>query len=298
MDYYKKYNKYKRKYTDYKKFTKKQEKNGEIQFILFGDILTGHNVWFRKMNNKKINFVKKLKNLGKVIILKPNYINFMNYSKMSEGPSSYYKSGNKNINFTIEDLQYEKYSEWVYRQIDKNIKYIAIGLDQGCHFAKHFCNQYKEQCMALYILIDRNLTKNSYEKAFHSENNYNFIKNIVGDDYEKYIIENITNDTIKDLLNKIKMLDDNEKYIQLLNGICKGIIRSQYEKIQKMQVKTIVFSDANTLTPEKLNENIQFNINSDDKIKYFYVIDDAPYLIHGKYAGNIYNSIYCLYKNI
>ena len=34
-----------------------------------------------------------------------------------------------------------------------------------------------------------------------------------------------------------------KKYIELLNGLCKGIIRSQYDKIKKMNVKTIVYSD-------------------------------------------------------
>ena len=38
----------------------------------------------------------------------------------------------------------------------------------------------------------------------------------------------------------------------LLNGLCKGIIRSQYNKIQKMKVKTIAYSDSKTLTPEKI----------------------------------------------
>ena len=66
--------------------------------------------------------------------------------------------------------------------------------------------------------------------------NYNFIKNIVGNYYEKYIIENLTNDVISDLLEKIKNNKQSEIYIVLLNGLCKGIIRSQYGKITKMNV--------------------------------------------------------------
>jgi len=48
-----------------------------IQIILFGDVMVGHNVWFRDENNNKIDFVEKLKKIGKVIILKPDYINFI-----------------------------------------------------------------------------------------------------------------------------------------------------------------------------------------------------------------------------
>jgi len=260
-----------------------------IQFILFGDVMTGDSVWFKDKNSNKIDFVNKLKKLGKVIILKPNYINFMKYSK-----NYFYKTNYKKIKFNIEDLYFENYSEWIYNQIDKEKKYIAISLDQGCHFAKYFCNQYSNNCIALYVLIDNNFTKQSYEKIFHSEINYNFIKNIVGSKYKKYIIENLTNKKIHKLLKKIKKLKDNEKYIQLLNRLCKGIIRSQYNKITKMNVKTIVYSDSKTLTPAKLQENIDFNKKSYDKIIYYYINDDSEYIIHGKYADEILNNIYGL----
>jgi hypothetical protein len=275
----------------------------DLQFILFGDVMTGHGVWFHDNQNKEIDFVDKLKQLGDVIILKPNYVNFMNCSKTKNNKGNkFYKSKLDDLEFTIEDLQFENYADWVHSQIDPDTKYIAIGLDQGCHFAKFFCNKYKKNCIALYILIDRNFTKKSYEKTFHSESNYDFIKSIVGNDnYEKYLIENLTNDVIRDLLDKIKSLDDNEKYekyIDLLNGLCKGIIRSQYNKIKKLDVKTIIYSDSKVLTPEKIQENIDFNEKSKDKIIYYYVIDDSEYLIHGKYADEIYNNIFGLVKNL
>ena len=83
---------------------------------------------------------------------------------------------------------------------------------------------------------------------FYSDMNYDFIKSIVGEkNYEDYIIENLTNKTITDLLNKIKKTKD-DKYMQLLNGLCKGIIRRQYDKIKEMKVKTIIYSDSKTLT--------------------------------------------------
>jgi hypothetical protein len=220
----------------------------------------------------------------------------MKYSNNNKGVNRFYKTNLKNINFTIEDLHFENYSNWVKTHIDLRKKYIAIGLDQGCHFAKYFCNQYQDNCIALYILIDRNFTKKSYENTFHSIQNYDFIKNIVDsnkvNEYQKYIIENLTNDIIKNLLNKIKKLEDNEKYIDLLSGLCKGIIRSQYDKIQQLNVNTIIYSDAKTLTPQKIEENIEFNKKSNNNILYYYVIDDNDYLIHGKYADEIYNNIF------
>ena len=83
---------------------------------------------------------------------------------------------------------------------------------------------------------------------------------------------------ISDLLEKIKNNKQSEKYIVLLNGLSKGIIRSQYGKIIKMNVKTIIYSDVLTLTPEKLDANIKFNKKSNNKILYHYVIDDNEYL--------------------
>lgn len=80
--------------------------------------------------------------------------------------------------------------------------------------------------------------------------------------------------------------------------MCKGIIRSQYDKIQKMNVKTIIYSDSKTLTPEKLQENLDFNERSKNKIIYYYIIDDSEYLIHSKYKNEIYNNIYGLVKNL
>lgn len=300
MDYKDKYIKFKTKYLELKNTGVNYRIGGakkDLQFILFGDVMSGHQVWFYDKDNDEIDFIKKLKKLGDVIILKPNYVNFMNYTKAKGSGNLFYESGVKQINFRIEDLYFENYSKWVHNQIDPNKKYIAIGLDQGCHFAKYFCNLYPNNCVCLYILIDRNFTKKSYEKTFHSDTNYNFIKSIVGDNYEDYIIENLTNKTIGDLLDKIKKTKD-DKYVQLLNGLCKGIIRSQYDKINEMKVKTIAYSDSKTLTLEKLQENNEFNEKSNNKIIYYYIVDDAQYIIHGKYKNEIYNNIYGLVKNL
>jgi hypothetical protein len=292
MNYLDKYIKYKTKYFEFKNIGVNNMTGGankDLQFILFGDVMTGHQVWFHDKHNRKIDFIKKLKKIGEVIILKPNYVNFMNYTKEKEKEKEkatgnlYYKSGIKNIDFNIEDLHFENYAKWVYNQIHPNKKYIAIGLNQGSHFAKYFCNEYPINCVRLYILTDRNFTQKSYEKTFYSETNYDLIKSIVGSDWKNYIIENLTNKTIGNLLNKIKDTND-INYVQLLNGLCKGIIRSQYAKIKKMNVETIVYSNYNTMTPEKLQENLDFNEKSDNKIIYYYVLDDSEYLIHGKYS--------------
>lgn len=293
--YKQKYLKYKSKYLNLKM---QQGSKNNVEFILFGDVMTGSNIWFYDFDENKINFVDKLKELGNVIILNPNYVNFMRYGKENkENPNRLYAPKKGDIHFKIEDLQFENYADWVYNQINKNKKYVAIGLDQGAHFAKYFVNKYNDNCLALFILRDRILTKENYEKVFHSQTNYDFIKSIVGNNWEKYIIENLTNDIIDELLHKIINEKDNDKYIDLLNGICKGIIRNQYNKIKYMKVKTFIYSDIETATPEKIELNKKFNKESNNKIIYYYVIHDTDYLIHGKYENEIYARINYLVNN-
>jgi hypothetical protein len=82
MDYKDKYIKYKIKYLELKNTDINNQIGGgkkDLQFILFGDVMTGHSVWFHDKDKTKIDFVKRLKKLGNVIILKLNYVNFMNW---------------------------------------------------------------------------------------------------------------------------------------------------------------------------------------------------------------------------
>ena len=121
-----------------------------VQFILFSYVMTGHKCWYGNQNyGYDTHFVSHLNGLGKVIIPKPNYVNFMRYSRQKPN----IKDGNRifatdegEIDFTIEDLQFENYAKWVYEQIDTGDRYIVIGLDQGCHHAKFFANKYHENC--------------------------------------------------------------------------------------------------------------------------------------------------------
>lgn len=68
------------KYLKYKsKYLTSQYGGGakKCQIILFGDVMTGHDVWFHDEFGNNIDFVKRLSKIGKIIILKPKYVNFM-----------------------------------------------------------------------------------------------------------------------------------------------------------------------------------------------------------------------------
>lgn len=274
--------------------------NTIVQFILFGDVMTGYKQWYYNKNNKKIEFVKRLKKLGNVIVLKPNYVNFMGVStKKNLNDYNRFYSTKKNLNdyyFTKDDLMFENYSKWVFDQIDQNIPYVAIGNEQGSHFAKHFCNKYSHKCMKLYILIDRNFTKESYERTFLSESNYEILRKIIGDKWENFKIPNITNNEINFLLKKIIKTKD-DKYINLLNAICKGIIRSQYDKVKSINVNTMIYSDVEALTKEKLELNKTIMNNNKGKIFYNYIFRDDHFFIFHSIGNHILNEIYGFVKN-
>lgn len=268
--------------------------NSKVQIILFGDVMTGSDCWFYDLDRNKLDFVDKLRKLGNVIVLNPSYVNFMRYSRIIPSftdANRKFTPKEGNIKFTLEDLQFETYAKWVYQQIDPEIKYVAIGLDQGAHFAKFFVNTYSKNCVALFILIDRLFTKENYIKTFESQNTLDWLKSVAGPDWEKYKIKNVTDSTISDLLYKIRNEKENEPYIDLLNGICKGIIRSQYDKVKSMKVNTIIYSDLKTLTPEKIKLNEEFAKKSDEKIIYYYINDEAYYPFYGYYQSNIFDNI-------
>tara|TARA_B100001989_G_C24090334_1_gene246784 strand:- start:278 stop:481 length:204 start_codon:yes stop_codon:yes gene_type:complete len=54
--------------------------------------------------------------MGEVFIPKPNFVNFRKYANYDKNTGY-----GKDINFTLEDLKFEKYAKWIYDQI--NIKY-------------------------------------------------------------------------------------------------------------------------------------------------------------------------------
>ncbi len=64
MDYKDRYIKYKTKYLEFKNLNMIGGAKKDLQFILFGDVMTGHQVWFHDKDNIEIDFIEKLKKLG------------------------------------------------------------------------------------------------------------------------------------------------------------------------------------------------------------------------------------------
>lgn len=260
-----------------------------VLFILISDIDKSWNSWYEWIpynSNKKLksNFVSKLENLGKVFIPKPNFVNFRKFSNYDNN-----KGYGKDIYFKIEDLEFENYAEWIYNQIEyKDEKFIVIGFEQGCHHAKFFANKYYKQTIACFILGDRILTKENYEKI-QNEAYKNLLKEYFSENWEKYTINNITNKRLKQLLDKIK---DDDNIPLYLNGFIKLKIRSQWFNIKKALIPTYIYTYKQIQTEEikKLHKKY-IELSKPINVKYYYLEDEAPYFIFGNHVNKILDDI-------
>ena len=79
MDYKDKYIKYKTKYLGLNNMIGGSKK--DLQFILFGDVMTSHQVWFRDKDNNKIDLVKKLKKIRRCYYTKTKLCKFSELHK-------------------------------------------------------------------------------------------------------------------------------------------------------------------------------------------------------------------------
>jgi hypothetical protein len=185
-----KYIKYKTKYLELKNLNNQIGGSKNEYILLFPDILSN------------ITLPKKLINK---ITKKYNLININ------------YKFEN---NFKLEDLLFENIIKSIYNKLDKNKKYIAIGLNQGCHICNYFSNKYKKIIKMQILVNNRRINEENYNKTIIRgyrmlEIKYN------KDNAEKYKLGIQTNNDLKNKMNEI------EKYKDLIYYTIQLKIREQ-----------------------------------------------------------------------
>ena len=260
-----------------------------VLFILISDIDKSWKSWYEWIpygSDEKLtsDFVNKLEELGQVFIPKPNFVNFRKYASYDTNTGY-----GDDIHFNIKDLEYENYADWIYDQIqDKSQKLVVIGFEQGCHHAKFFANRYHKQTLACFILGDRILSKDNYEKI-QNETYYNSLKEYFGDEWENYTIDNMTNERLHELLDRIDEVDNIPMY---LNGFVKLKTRSQWFKIEKALVPTYIY------TYERIQNDVTkalhkkyIESSKPIQVTYYYLDDDAPYFIYGKHKDRIIDAM-------
>jgi len=263
-----------------------------VLFLLISDIDKSYKSWYNwipygQTKKLKTNFVKELEKIGKVFIPKPNFVNFRKYADYDNNIGY-----DGDIYFKLEDLEYENYTKWIYNQIDKKYRknIIVIGFEQGCHHAKYFAQKYYKDCKGLFILGNRILTKENYEKvnnhAYHDS-----LKKYFGKSWKEYKIENVDNKHLTEVLNNVK---NNQNYVMYLNGLVKLYTRSQYNKIKKAKIPSFIYSYV-PVTEEKLNIDRKYKNNH---VVFYYLDDKSDYFIYGPYNDEIIQRIKCFVKNI
>ncbi len=270
-----------------------------VLFILISDIDKSYKSWYEWIpynSTKKVktNFVEQLEKIGKVFIPQPNFVNFRKYAKYDKN-----KGYNEDIYFSIDDLKFENYADWIYNQIDDKDKdkdnIIVIGFEQGCHHAKFFANKYHKNCLGLFILGNRILSKENYEKVLN-ETYYNSLKDYFGEKWEEYTIDNMNDEKLKKILDKIKLKNNNNE-INFLNGFVKLSIRSQYAKIIKSLVPSFIYSNVKTITDIKLKLDREYKNKSKVEVNFYYLDDDVDYIIYGAYKNEILERIKCFVRD-
>jgi len=212
-----KYIKYKTKYLELKNIDNQIGGNKNEYILLFPDIVSGNNTLPKKLINK--------------ITKKYNLININ------------YKFEN---NFKLEDLLFENIIKSIYNKLDKNKKYIAIGLNQGCHICNYFSNKYKKIIKMQILVNNRRINEENYNKTIIRgyrmlEIKYN--KDIA----EKYKLGIQTNNDLKNKINEI------EKYKDLIYHTIQLKIREQLWCIctrvlrQKIKIKDFYFLSNNII---------------------------------------------------
>jgi len=130
----------------------------EETIILFNGYKTSRR-WYKYMNEyksenlKSIDFLDRIREIGEVYIVEEKYYNLSNYKRKSELTEKIYKKYGmyrKNIKFRLEDIDYKKICERVYKKMKnkygKNKRYIVIGHSYGGTLALLFSKMYKEEC--------------------------------------------------------------------------------------------------------------------------------------------------------
>ena len=169
-----------------------------VLFILFPGHGTSDKFWEydivekknskKKYKLKKLDFLKKLKKIGKVYTYTPKVYNIGYYDTGDEpGFENWYKiyqnQYKKPTKITLDDINIDKECKRIYNLLkDKNEKFIPIGHSKGSWFALHFSNLYSSRCLKT-ILIDGSFIApkivNSYYKKRIDSLDPDFFKTLI-----------------------------------------------------------------------------------------------------------------------
>jgi hypothetical protein len=173
-----------------------------VLFILFPGFGNTEKFWENKIEMKKkkvylkkLDFLKKLKKIGKVYLYTPKLHN-LNYYRTGHNKQYgkvYCNLFSKPTKITLDDINIDKECKKIFNLLkDKNEKFIPIGHSIGSWFALHFSNIYPSYCINTIFLDGTVITPNAVNFSYK-----NWFKN------KKLKLNEITNDKLDILFDKV-----------------------------------------------------------------------------------------------
>lgn len=268
--------------------------NDKYIIILFNGFSASKIFWnyafeAEKPELRKIDFLDKLKKIGKTYTFNQPFFNINYYSTPNNKTEiikkkkifEKYKPHTSNINFDLDDLDYKNICEKTYNLVKQkygnNKKYIVIGHSYGGMIALLFSKLYKNYCI-LCCCIDNP----PYILSFYNKHNDKDNKSILN----KYP----NNDELKKSLKIIKNSENIEDKNKEIDDIYKLIgYKSNQDRIKyydsKLYVPTIFFR---AYYSKPKNYQIDWNkysmkekkfFEKDKNMKHYIFMDEAEHFI-------------------
>jgi len=170
------------------------------------------------------NFLNELKKIGKIYFVTQNWNNISYYDKNEKEEQYLF---DKNINFTLEDLNMKNICLKIYNDVKTfNGKYVLIGHSIGSFPLYYFSQKYSSKCICNFLIDGTNWGPFYINKKIHDK----LIKKC----------DKITNQKIQILIKEVKKY--NSKAINELNLIIGGCLEKQMPiKAKKIKVTTYWF---------------------------------------------------------
>ena len=267
--------------------------NDKYIIILFNGFSASKIFWnyafeAEKPELRKIDFLDKLKKIGKTYTFNQPFFNINYYSTPNNKKEiikkkkifEKYKPHTSNINFSLEDLDYKNICEKTYNLVKQkygnNKKYIVIGHSYGGMIALLFSKLYKNDCI-LCCCIDNPPYILSFYNKYNDKDNKSILNKYPNNDELKKSLKIIKNsENIKD---KNKEIDDIYKLI----GYKSNQDRIKYYD-SKLYVPTIFFRPYYSKP-----KNYQIGLNTslkekklfekDKNMKHYIFMDEAEHFI-------------------
>lgn len=219
-----------------------------VLFVLFTPYGFNKNIWYQ-YNEVKTNFVDQLEKIGRVYIDIPIFNNYLQFDKSKK------ESYDSEYHFKLEDILFDNYCKQLYEKVEKYDNIVPIGLEESCSYAFYFANKYYHKCAGLFLIGNRRFTKENFEKS--KIRGERMMKIDFGEGYEK-LYNNINNDNLQVLLQKVKDEDNNKKYLAMLHAYVGYTVRSQYADLpNKCLVPTFIYNRITLSKDVMLGHNLK-----------------------------------------